>query len=109
VLSAASKQEATMKASVRLLSWSLFAATLATGAFGATNETLVDVLTPGDRAMQPLPMVLAGANGHDTVGALMPLSLWPSGALHPHDRVPAKVWKRKSRPCCGTLYDRGKS
>ncbi len=98
-----------MKALVRLLSWSLFAATLATGALGATNETLVDVPRPGDRAMQPLPMMLAGANGHDTVGGLMPLPLWPSGAFHAHDRAPAKAWKRKLRPCCGTLYDRGKS
>jgi hypothetical protein len=102
-------QEATMKASIPLLSWSLFAATLATGAFGATNENPMAVSRPGDRATQQLPMMLAGANGHDTVGGLLPLPLWPSGALHGQDRVPAKVWKRKPRPCCATMHDRGKS
>jgi hypothetical protein len=54
-------------------------------------------------------MMLAGANGHDTVGGLLPLPLWPSGAFHAQDRVPAKVWKRKPRPCCGSMHDLGKS
>ena len=98
-----------MKASVRLLSWSLFAAAIATGACAATNENLMTGSMPGDRATQQSPMMLAGANGHDTVGGLMPLPLWPSGTLHAQQAAPAKAWKRKPRPCCGTLHHRGKS
>ena len=64
-----------MKASVRLPSWSVFAVMIATGAFGATNEDLTTGSNPDDRATQESPMLLAGANGHDTVGGLMPLPL----------------------------------
>lgn len=98
-----------MKTSVRLLSWSLFAAAIATGAFGATNENPTTGSKSGDRAAQESPLMLAGANGHDTVGGLMPLPLWPSGALHAQEGAPAKAWKRKPRPCCGSLRHRDKS
>jgi hypothetical protein len=98
-----------MKASARLLSWSLFAAAVATGASAATNESLMTGSRPGDRAAQHSPMMLAGANGHDTVGGLMPLPLWPSGALHAQEGAPAKAWRRKPRPCCGSLRHHGKS
>jgi hypothetical protein len=98
-----------MKASVRLLSWTLFAATIATGAFGATNENLMTGSMPGNRVPQESPVMLAGANGHDTVGGLMPLPLWPPNTLHAQEVVPARAWKRKSRPCCGTMHHRAKS
>jgi len=98
-----------MKASVRLLSWSLFAAAIATGAFGATNEDVLAGSKPGNRATPESPLMLAGANGHDTVGGLMPLPLWPSGTLHAQEAVPARAWKRKPRPCCGTMHHHRKS
>jgi hypothetical protein len=95
-----------MKASVRLLSWSLFAATIATGAFGATNENPMTGSKPGNRVPQESPVMLAGADGHDTVGGLMPLPLWPPNTLHAQEVVPARAWKRKPRPCCGTMHHR---
>ena len=98
-----------MKASVRLPSWSVFAVMIATGAFGATNEDLTTGSNPDDRATQESPMLLAGANGHDTVGGLMPLPLWPSRALHGQEGAPARAWKRKPRPCCGGVRHHGKS
>jgi hypothetical protein len=96
-----------MKASVPLLSWSLFAATIATGAFGAPNEDPMAGSKPG--IPQQSPVMLAGANGHDTVGGLMPLPLWPPSTLHAQEVVPARAWKRKPRPCCGPMHHRSKS
>jgi hypothetical protein len=92
-----------MKASVRLLSWSLLAAAIATGAFGATNQDLTTGSKPADRAAQESHLMLAGANGHDTVGGLMPLPLWPSGTVYAQEAVPARPGNasrdRAAAPC----------
>jgi len=63
-----------MKSSLRVLSGSLLAATIGTNAFGGSNEAVA----VGSKATEgKWPIILVGANGHDTVGGLMPLPLWP--------------------------------
>jgi hypothetical protein len=71
-------QEATMKPPLRLLSCSLVAATIGTSAFGGPDEGVRIGSKAGEGVGQESPMILAGANGHDSVGGLMPLPLWPS-------------------------------
>jgi hypothetical protein len=47
---------------------------------------------------QPPAIVLAAAGGHDSVGSLMPLPLWPP--YTPRIYAPApQVWKHKLRKC----------
>jgi hypothetical protein len=67
-----------MKSSLRLLSCSVFAATIGTSAFGGADEGVLTGSKASERVGQDSPMILAGANGHDSVGGLMPLPLWPS-------------------------------
>lgn len=95
-----------MKSSLRLLSWFIFAATIGTSAFGGPNE---DVLIGSKAGVgRESPILLAGANGHDSVGGLMPLPLWPSVAVA-HGAVPAKSGKRRSRRCCGIMRSPGRA
>jgi hypothetical protein len=92
-------QEAMMKASVWLLSCSLFAVAAAAIAWGSPNEDALAGANTGAGAEQASPIMLVGANGHDSVGGLMPLPLWPPHAIHAQEVVPGKSWKRRSRKC----------
>jgi hypothetical protein len=98
----ATMQEAMMRASVWLVSWFLLAATMGTSAFGSTNDAALTDGTGGDAAGS-LPVRLAGANGHDSVGGLMPLPLWPRGAVRAQEATPPQSWRRGPRHCCGVL------
>ena len=49
---------------------------------------------------------LAGTNGHDTVGGLMPLPLWPTVALA-QGATSAKSGNRRRRPCCSLVRQSG--
>jgi hypothetical protein len=74
----------------RLLLCSLFAATVEASAFaGPSRDGLAGSWTHDDTELAS-PMMLAGSNGHDTVGALMPLPLWPSQPVHAPGTVPAR-------------------
>jgi hypothetical protein len=44
------------------------------------------------------PIVLAAAGGHDSVGGLMPLPLWPPYTPRAYAPAP-QVWKHKPRKC----------
>jgi hypothetical protein len=46
----------------------------------------------------PALIVLAAAGGHDSVGGLMPLPLWPPYVPRAYAPVP-QVWKHKPRKC----------
>jgi hypothetical protein len=85
-----------MKSSFRSLICLLFAASAGTSAFGGPTGDVLGGSSAVDRVRQELPMMLAGANGHDTVGGLMPLPLWPSVATT-HGAAPSKSWW-KHRP-----------
>ena len=67
-----------MKSSLRVLSGFLLAATIGTVAFGGPNGAAAF----GSQASERGAVVLVGASGHDTVGGLMPLPLWPPARLH---------------------------
>jgi hypothetical protein len=99
-------QEATMQASVWLLSWSLLAATVGTSALGSANDAAPSSATA--EAAGP-PVRLAGANGHDSVGGLMPLPLWPRGAVRAQEATPTQSWRRGARPCCGVMRHSNKA
>jgi len=58
-------QEATMQASVWLVSWFLLAATVGASAFGNPNDAAP---TGATAEAAGSPVRLAGANGHDSVG-----------------------------------------
>ena len=88
-----------MKVSIWLLSCALLAATVATGARGGSNEDAPAGPKSGGGVAREAPVLLAGANGHDTVGGLMPLPLWPSHAVRAQEVVPGKPWKARSRRC----------
>jgi hypothetical protein len=91
-------QEATMQASVWLVSWILLAATVGASALGNPNDA-----TGATAEAAGSPVRLAGANGHDSVGGLMPLPLWPRGAVRAQEATPAPSWWRGARPCCGMM------
>jgi hypothetical protein len=80
-----------MKSWVRLLLCSLFAATLEASAFAGPNRDGLAGSRTHDPTELASPVMLAGANGHDTVGGLMPLPLWPSQPVHA--QAPARSWK----------------
>jgi hypothetical protein len=92
---------------LRCLPFFLFAVTLGTDAFGGPNEAVLAGSKTDVRVRQESPIVLAGANGHDSVGGLIPLPLWPS-AIGARE-VPAKSWKRRSRLCCVTMRQPSKA
>jgi hypothetical protein len=80
-----------MKSWRRVLLGSLLAAAIGTNAFSRSNEAVA----VGSKANERI--ILVGANGHDTVGGLMPLPLWPRAAIA-HGTMPAKPsWKRPQR------------
>ena len=82
-----------MKSLVRLLMCALFVATVATTAFAGPNWDVLVGSHDGDQARQKSPIVLAGSNGHDSVGGLMPLPLWPQLGVHTQRTAPARSWK----------------
>jgi hypothetical protein len=84
-----------MKASVWLLSCSLLAVTIATSAWSIPNEAA----PAGVAAQHVSPIRLAGASGHDSVGGLMPLPLWPGRGVHAQDVAPARSWQHRRRKC----------
>ena len=87
-----------MKSWVRLLLCPLFAATVEASAFAGPNKNGLAALWTDDHTELTSDMMLAGSNGHDTVGGLLPLPLWPSQAVHPQGTVGAKSWKRGVLP-----------
>jgi hypothetical protein len=57
-------------------------------------------LAPTSEISNALPpaLMFAAAGGHDSVGGLMPLSLWPPYTPRIYAPVP-REWKRRSRRC----------
>ena len=72
----------------------LLAATAANAAPAPTSE----ISSPPPSTFMPAPIVLAAAGGHDSVGGLMPLPLWPPYAPRAYAPAP-QVWKHKPRKC----------
>jgi hypothetical protein len=53
---------------------------------------------PTNETSNPPALIFAAAGGHDSVGGLMPLSLWPP--YTPRIYAPApRVWKHRGRRC----------
>jgi hypothetical protein len=96
-----------MKWSLWCLPFFLFAVTIGTDAFSGPNEAVLAGSGTDVGVGLESPIVLAGANGHDSVGALIPLPLWPP-AIGAHG-APAKSWKRRSRFCCVTMRQPSKA
>jgi len=67
-----------MKSSLGMLSGLLIALTTGMSAFGGLD----DAAAFGSQESQRVAVILIGSNGSDTVGRLMPLSLWPPVRLH---------------------------
>jgi hypothetical protein len=67
-----------MRPSLRVLSASLLAATMGMSTFGGPNEAVAFTSQANERGA----VISVGASGHDTVGGLMPLPLWPPARLH---------------------------
>jgi hypothetical protein len=85
--------EAAMTKPVGLLSI-LLVATAANAAPAPVSE----ISSPPPRTTVLAPVLLAAAGGHDSVGGLMPLPLWPHYTPHVYPRTP-QVWKHKARKC----------
>jgi hypothetical protein len=78
--------------STGLLSSLLFVLSAAIAAHAETVPT-------GDGTSSPPPgFTLAAAGGHDSVGGLIPLSLWPPYTPRVYAPAP-RVWKHRSRRC----------
>jgi hypothetical protein len=71
-------QEAAMRPSLRVLSASLLAATIGMSIFGGPDEAVAFSSQTNERGV----LIPVGASGHDNVGGLMPLPLWPPARLH---------------------------
>jgi hypothetical protein len=99
----------TMQVSAWLLSWSLLAAMADRSAFCSANDAALTGRMGGDAAGSQPPVRLAGVNGHDSVGGLMPLPLWPRGAARAQEATPAPSWKRGARHCCGVMRHSNKA
>jgi hypothetical protein len=67
-----------MRPSLRVLSASLLAATIGMSIFGGPDEAVAFSSQINERGV----LTPVGASGHDTVGGLMPLPLWPPSRLH---------------------------
>jgi hypothetical protein len=67
-----------MRPSLRVLSASLLAATIGMSIFGGPDEAVAFSSQADERGV----LIPVGASGHDTVGGLMPLPLWPPARLH---------------------------
>ncbi len=67
-----------MRPSLRVLSASLLAATMGMSILGGPDEAVAFSAQANERGV----VILVGASGHDTVGGLMPLPLWPPVRLH---------------------------
>jgi hypothetical protein len=67
-----------MRPSLRVLSAFLLAATTGMSTFGGQDEAVAF----GSQANERAAVISVGASGHDTVGGLMPLPLWPPARLH---------------------------
>ena len=65
---------------------------LAASAANAAPAPMSEISSP-----QPA-MVLAAAGGHDSVGGLIPLPLWPPYTPRAYAPAP-QVWKHKARKC----------
>jgi hypothetical protein len=105
----ATMHEPTMQASVWLISWFLLAATVGPSAIGSANDAALTGRMGADAAGSQPPVRLAGANGHDSVGGLMPLPLWPRGAVRAQEATPAPSWRHGPRPCCGVMRHSNKA
>jgi hypothetical protein len=53
---------------------------------------------PTNETSNPPALIFAAAGGHDSVGGLMPLSLWPPYTPRIYAPVP-RVWKHRGRRC----------
>jgi hypothetical protein len=67
-----------MRPWLRVLSASLLAAATGMSIFGGPDEAVAF----SSRANEREVVISVGASGHDTVGGLMPLPLWPPARLH---------------------------
>jgi hypothetical protein len=67
-----------VRPSLRVLSASLLAATMGISILGGLDEAVAFSSQANERGV----MIPVGAGGHDTVGGLMPLPLWPPARLH---------------------------
>ncbi len=67
-----------MRLSLRVLLASLLAATIGMSTFGEQDEAVAFSSQANERGK----VISVGASGQDTVGALMPLPLWPPARLH---------------------------
>jgi hypothetical protein len=67
-----------MRPSVRVLSASLLAATMGINIFGGQDDAVAFSSQANERGVA----ISVAASGHDTVGGLMPLPLWPPARLH---------------------------
>jgi hypothetical protein len=67
-----------MRPSLRVLSASLLAATMGMSIFGGQG----DAVAFSSQADKRGAVISVAASGHDTVGGLMPLPLWPQARLH---------------------------
>jgi hypothetical protein len=92
-------RETAMKASIGLLTLFLLVTTMAaTTPVGANEDTLSARERSGGPGDQPA-IRLAAAGGHDSVGGLMPLPLWPPYAVRGQDLGPARASRHRSRKC----------
>jgi hypothetical protein len=66
-----------MRPSLRVLSASLLAATMGMSTFGRQDEAVAFSSQANERGA----VISVAASGHDTVGGLMPLPLWPPARL----------------------------
>jgi hypothetical protein len=91
--------EATMKPSIGLLALFLLGATMATGTPVRANEGALSG-PDGIGGSERRPAIrLAAAGGHDSVGGLMPLPLWPPYAVRGQDTGLARASRHRSRKC----------
>jgi hypothetical protein len=88
-----------MKMPIGLLALFLLATAMAPGTPGRASEAALSA--PGGNAgpgRQPA-IRLAAAGGHDSVGGLMPLPLWPPYAVRGQDTGPARASRHRARKC----------
>jgi hypothetical protein len=71
---------------------------LAATAANAAPVPTRDISSLPSPTLMLAPIVLAAAGGHDSVGGLMPLPLWPPYAPRAYAPAP-QVWKHKPRKC----------
>jgi hypothetical protein len=92
-------RETAMKTPIGLLALFLLVTAMAPSTPGRASEAALSAPHGSEGPGHQPAIRLAAAGGHDSVGGLMPLPLWPPYAVRGQDTGPARASRHRTRKC----------